>query len=425
MSTIRVPYGNTEQVAEVPAGIPVEVIDPPACTPAAPLESLLDQAMDRPIGSDRLESLVSVDDVVSIVVNDHTRPGPNVQIMKAVVRRLEAAGISDDRITVVFATGSHRKPTYDEMESIIGPEYVRRFRTVAHDCRDTASLVRVGVTQSGLPVCINRAVAESTFCILTGLIAPHHSAGYSGGRKSIVPGVAGLDCLRIHHSFPIRPYDPVMGWIYGNPFHETAFEAARMAPVKFIVNAVQDPHKAFFAFVAGDLDLAHRAGVELCRQVSEVRIGGRADIIVASPGGYPRDRDLYQAQKALSVAELLGTDDCSFILTAECADGIGNRTFQDWMVEAETPQEILERFAMTGFDAGNNKAFNYARALTKGRVIIVSHRLDPNLLKSMLLEAAPDLPTALSMASAGKTPNRVLVIPRAVNIVPILDGDRT
>ncbi|MGI6631877.1 MAG: nickel-dependent lactate racemase [Bacillota bacterium] len=422
MPTIRVPYGRSEEAAQVPDDIPVDVIDHGRDVPKAPPPHLLEDAMDNPIGTDRLENLVSPKDKVSIVVNDHTRPGPNIEIMQALVRRLESAGVPDDHVTVVFATGSHRQPTASEMEQIIGSEYCQRFRLVPHDCRDTSSLVTLGVTKSGLPVCINRAVAESTFCILTGLIAPHQSAGYSGGRKSIVPGVAGLECLRVHHSFPIRPYDPVMGWMEGNPFHETALEAARLAPVKFIVNAVQAPSKAYIAFVAGELDAAHAAGVAICREVSETKIGKPADIIVASPGGYPRDRDLYQAQKALSVAELLGTSNCTFILVAECVDGIGNQTFQDWMIEGKSPRDILKRFAETGFNAGNNKAFNYARALTKGRIIIVTRELDPALLTRMMLESAPDLESALRMAMERKKPNRILVLPKAVNIVPILDN---
>jgi nickel-dependent lactate racemase len=282
-------------------------------------------------------------------------------------------------------------------------------------------MVKLGTLPSGGQLIINKLAVETELLIAEGFIEAHFFAGFSGGRKSILPGVAGMQSLRIHHSFPIRPAEPVMGWIEGNPFHLTALEAAKMAPVRFIVNLIQNPYKDFVGAVAGDLELAHSKGVELCRRISEVKINGRADTIIVSPGGFPRDRDLYQSQKALSVAELLGTDTCSFIIAAECRDGIGNQTFMQWMLEGSSPEEIMNRFKATGFDAGNNKAYNFARALTKGRVIIVSDRLNPELIRAMLLEWAPDLGTALKMAAVKKKPNKILVIPWAVNVVPIID----
>ena len=209
-----------------------------------------------------------------------------------------------------------------------------------------------------------------------------------------------------------------MGYIYGNPFHEIALNAAKVAGVKFIVNAVQDPHKQFFNFVAGDLEDAHAAGVAMCKEVSEVDIPLRGDIIVASPGGFPRDIDLYQSQKALSVAEVMGRKDCTFIIVAECRDGFGEETFRRWMVECPTVQSIIDRYAEEGFNVGNNKAFNYARALKKGRVIIVTGKIPQEQLNEAKLEWAPDLQTALTMASEQKKPEVITVMASAANIIP-------
>lgn len=421
MAKISVPYGQGMQKAVIDDSINLQVIDVNVPEVKESADFLLKKAMDNPIGSDRVENLVRSDDRVLIVVNDHTRPGPNKAIVKELVGRLRSAGLPDDQIKFIVATGSHRATTKEEIAEIIGEEFQKSHQVIVHDCTDKANMSYLGTIAGNLPLYVNRAVTECSFLITTGLISPHHTAGYSGGRKSIVPGVAGLETLKIHHSLPIRPFEPSMGFIYGNPFHEASLEAARRAKVRFMVNAVQDPHKQNIAFVAGDIEKAHEAGVEMCRQVSEVHIHGLADIVVTSPGGHPRDRNLYQAQKALSVAEKLGKPGCTFILCAYAEDGIGEGVFRDWLVEAKTPQEVVERFRSEGYDVGSNKAFMYARAMTKGRVIIVSENVGKKELNEMMMEWAPDLQTALDMASGDKRPEKIIVLPRAVNIIPCVE----
>jgi nickel-dependent lactate racemase len=416
MARIEVPYGDTSIEAVVADDIALQVIDPPLS--AAPPEAglLLEQALDKPIGTRPLEELVKPDDSIVIVVNDHTRPGPNRQIVDAVMRRLQKARIPDDHIKFVVATGSHRASTEEELKVILGEEYLRRIRVVMHDCRDKDSLVCLGTVRD-IPVWLNKEVVEASFVITTGLVAPHHTAGFSGGRKSILPGVAGLDTLKIHHSLPFRPFEPSMGRAEGNQFHEAALEAAGLVSVRFIVNSVQDMHNRDIAFVAGDLVLAHRRGMEICREANTVDIHGLADIVVASPGGHPRDSDLYQAQKALAVAEMLVRPGGVMILCANAECGIGEGLFVEWMKEGKSPEEIIERYRRVGFSVGNNKAFMYARALTKGRVVIVSHRLDPDELDEMMLGWAPDLQTALDAECQRKRPERIIVLPRAVSMI--------
>lgn len=418
MQQIKLPYGKGHQEASLPDPVELQVIDPESKENAGSIEVLIQNALDHPIGSEPLENLVNAEDDVVIIVNDHTRPGPNKQIVKALIARLEMAGIKDGAVTFVVATGSHRATTEAEIDEIIGSDMRKRFKVHVHDCLDEAQLVYLGDASQGMPLFVNRLVAESSFVITTGLIAPHHSAGYSGGRKSIVPGVAGLKSLKIHHSLPIRPFEPAMGFIYGNPFHEASLEAAKMLNVKFMINAVQDPHKQNIAFVAGEIERAHAEGVALCKQACEVEINALADVVITSPGGHPRDINLYQAQKALSVAEPLGKPNCVYILLVEGTDGIGEGVFKEWMVEAKTPEEVIERFKVEGYNVGSNKAFMYARALTKGRVIIVSDHIDPKALNDMMLEWAPDLQTALDQVMAEREIRKVIALPRAVNIIP-------
>ncbi len=421
MIRIEVPYGETKQEAFIPDIIPVQVIDP-GCVPVTQTaKELIEHALDAPIGTDRLENLVSKDDSIVIVVNDQTRPGPNIEMAEAVVKRINKAGVTDDKISFLIATGSHRAPTDDELDQLIGKELRSRIAVYCHDCNQNNTYL--GVTDDGLPIYVNKLVAEASFIVTTGLIAPHKAAGFSGGRKSIVPGVAGIETLKIHHSLPIRPYEPALGWLDKNPFHHCALQAASLVKVRFILNAVQDTHKQNVAVVAGNLELAHAEGVHICRSHNTVKCHKRGDLIITSPGGAPRDCNLYQSQKALATAEMFAdkSGEVTMILVASAEDGIGPQRFQDWLIEAENPEQVIERFRREGFDVGTNKAFEYARALKKGNVIIVSENVDPVRIKAMKLDWAPSLQAAVDVVIKNQMPQQVIVLPKAVTIIPQFD----
>lgn len=414
---ITVPYGTGQISAEVPDGVRVNLINPECAELEGTDAERVEAALDAPIGTPRLESMVRPSDRVLIVVNDHTRPGPNREIVAALLGRLARAEVPEGNIRFIFATGSHRAPTAEETRQILGEGVAGRFEVIAHDCRDQDSLFLLG-DLVGLEVWLNRALLEADFVITTGLIAPHHTAGFSGGRKSILPGITGLKTLKVHHSLPLRPYEPSMGILEGNRFHEVALRAARMAGVRFILNAVQDTRKQNVRFVAGDLELAHAAGARLCRELNTVAVPALADVVVASPGGYPRDSDLYQAQKGLAVAETLVRPGGTMILCARGEEGVGEGLFPQWMKEGKSPQEIIDRYRAEGFNVGNNKAFMYARALLRGRVLVVSDELDGAELREMFLDWAPDLQTALDRTLPEYGDPLVTVLPRAVSVIP-------
>lgn len=418
MAKIVVPYGRGFQEAVVDEDINIDFIDFKKEENLEDEVFMLKKALNNPIGSKRLEDMVDKEDKVLIVVNDHTRPGPNKIIVKEITERLEAGGISKEQVKFIVATGSHRATTKEELNNIFGQEIVENYEFIIHDCRDDENLVYVGDSKYDVPIYVNKILTESTFCIVTGLISPHHSAGYSGGRKSIVPGLAGFETLKIHHSLPIRPFEPAMGFIYGNPFHEIALEIALKLNTKFMVNVVQNPEKQNIAFVAGDIVEAHSKGVEICKTLSEVEVEEKADIVIVTPGGHPRDRNLYQAQKALSVAEMIGKPDCVFILVTESKDGYGEGVLREWLEIARDPKDVIERFKEEGYDVGSNKAFMFARAMLKGDIIVVSEYLDEKVLKDMMMDWAPNLQIAVDKAMQKKKANKIIVLPNAVNIIP-------
>lgn len=418
MTRIKVPYGDHCQEAEVPDSIPLEVIDPPCKPVTTAVETLIEEALEHPIGTKKLEEIAKGKKKILIIVNDQTRPGPNRQILEAIFKRLQTACVEDSQISILIATGSHRAPDSSELENILGKEIKEKIQVYIHDCyKDN---IKVGTSSDHMPVYIDKRAVESDCVITTGLIAPHKAAGFSGGRKSIVPGIAGMETLKIHHSLPIRPFEPAMGWYETNPFHLAALHAAQYAHVAFMVNAVQDPHKQIVAVVAGDLDMAHQAGVKICREHNTVFCTKRADCIITSPGGSPRDCNLYQSQKALATAEMFAAKDkhVTFIVVAQAEDGIGPKNFQDWLRDATSPDEVIERFQREGFSAGTQKAFEYARALKKGQVIVVSDRLDEEEVTNLKLSWAKTLQVAMDKVLEEKTPKQIIVLPRAVSIIP-------
>jgi len=419
MQRIKVPYGDSYQEAVFPDSVPVQVINPSAPKFEKPVTQLIEDALNHPIASPRLEELAKPEDRVLIIVNDQTRPGPNKEMAEAVVRRLNQCGIADEQIHILIATGTHRAPTDAELEKLIGSDLKARICATSHDAQKNN--VYIGDTaESGMPIYVDRLVTESSLIITTGLVAPHKTAGFSGGRKSIVPGVAGIESLHIHHSLPIRPYEPALGWFEENPFHKVALEAARKVNVRFILNAVQDTQKQNIAVVAGDLELAHQEGVRICREHNIVECDRRADVVIASPGGAPRDCNLYQSQKALATAEVFAETEgpVTLILVARAEDGIGPDGFQQWLIDGKSPDDVIERFRREGFSEGTNKAFEYARALKKGRVIIVSENVDPSRLRAMKLDWAPTLQAAIDQTLQAYSPRQVVVLPKAVSIIP-------
>lgn len=418
---ITVPYGKSTLSAEIDDIIKVEFVNYNKVEIDISEEVMLKQALDNPIGSQRIEDLITSDEKILIVVNDQTRPGPNKLIVEELTKRL-LTKVGKSQIKFIIATGSHRGPNEEELQVILGQEIADNYEVMIHMCKDDDRLVYFGESFQNVPIYLDKALTECSFCIVTGLIAPHHAAGYSGGRKSILPGLAGFKTLKIHHSLPVRPFEPAMGYIYGNPFHEIALDVAQRTNTRYMVNAVQNPQKQNIAFVAGDLVEAHAKGVEICKKVSEVHLTERADIVIVSPGGYPRDSNLYQAQKALSVAETIGNTDCTFIVVAECKGGYGEGVVREWLKEAKNPEEVIERFRQEGYDVGSNKAFMFSRAMTKGKVVIVTNYLEKAELNEMMLEHAENLQQAIDDALNGKVPNKILVLPNAVNIIPIIQS---
>jgi nickel-dependent lactate racemase len=356
---------------------------------------------------------------LAVIISDATRPSPSRFFLDGIAKEMERAAVPFQNATVIVATGAHRASTPEELSTIIGSEHLARFSVECHDCRDP-SVIYLGETRRGVPVWINRTVVEASFRIATGVVTPHHSAGYSGGRKAILPGVAGELTIRRHHSFPIRPFHAALGHLQGNPAHEEALQAAEMVGVDFIINGVPDPSgKGVLGVVAGGLVTAHSAGVQLAKRAFQAPFPGRFDLTICSPGGHPRDINLHQAQKALITAELVTRPGGVIILVAECRNGAGSE-FAQSLQGAQAPEQVIERFRADGWSASSGKAMMFARAALQCRVIVVSNAFDRDYLTSLFLHKAASLREAVADACQilGQDPKAVIV-PYASGLVPV------
>lgn len=381
----------------------VDIVTPKDCAPIQDLRGAIRNALEHPIGTRPLCELAQGKKTASIIVNDYTRPYPGGEMTLEIASVLNDAGIPDSCITIIVACGIHKPQTMAQHEQLYGKEVVERFRIVNHIASDDSAMVNLGRVSYGtesMDVVINRAFAEADLKITTGIIVPHHSAGYSGGRKSVVPGISSIETLKNHHSLPIRPYYPSMGKTEGNPFHELALAAARRAGVDFIINTVSNAHKETVHVVAGDLLEAWQEGVQVCEDLWTVHISKKADIVVVSPGGHPRDVNLHQAQKALTAAELMCRPGGTIVLCAACPEGFGSN-YAQYVKKASNPQEVIDEYRRDGFNLNANaKAFQLCRALKQFNIMLVGSHFPEEELEQMFMTGCDKLQDAIDLLYA-------------------------
>ncbi|HTX34050.1 MAG TPA: nickel-dependent lactate racemase [Bryobacteraceae bacterium] len=369
------------------------------------------EALENPIGTAPLRAIVRSGERVAIVVNDITRLTRTDLMLPPIVDTLNAAGIPDRDIFIVFALGIHRPQTEAERRFILGEALHARIRSFDHISTDDAALVEIGTTSYGNRVEINRQVWEADRIILTGEIIYHLIAGYSGGRKSLVPGVAGFRTTTFNHRMIFHP-DCRSGLLDGNPAHEDLLEACRLADPDFLVNLVLSPEGQLIRVVAGHYDLAHREGCRTVDQMLRVDLDAPYDLIVASAGGFPLDIDLRQAHKGLDNACHALRPGGAILFYAECPNGAGIRSFEDYIRRYRDDFEMRQALERD-FVVGGHKAWWVARLGRLYNVHLVS-ALDPDFVRrchfTPVSPAAHESALAELLRNAGPAA-RIAVIP--------------
>ncbi|MEM0356840.1 MAG: nickel-dependent lactate racemase [Candidatus Bathyarchaeia archaeon] len=395
MVDVWLPYGKTEVCLRVPARNFLGVIEPREKPGVSDARAEVERALKEPIGSKRLCEIAKSGQKVVVVVDDATRPVPSHVMVPPILDELNSAGVRDEDVTVIFGCGAHRAVTREEAVRLLGESVLNRVKVLSHDCR-ASDLVYVGTTRYGTKVYLNRVFAEADVKILTGDICFHYFAGYGGGRKSVLPGVAGEESIKANHAMFLHP-NAKTGVLEGNPVHEDMVEASRMAKVDFILNVVVNMKGEVVRAFAGDVEKAFHEGVKLVDEMYRVPVDRRADIVVVSPGGYPADVDLYQAYKGVDGALEVVKRGGVIVLAAECSEGYGNQAFYDWMVKYKDFKAV-EREIKRNFVLGGHKAYYLMRALQKAQIILVSAMPDYYAVNIFKLKTARTVNEALNQA---------------------------
>lgn len=413
---ICIPYGRGIAAANVTDHRGVDVIEAADVPAAADPLGAVRAALDRPSGNFNWGDHASARSV-AIAVNDKTRPVPHEELLPPLLERLAALGIPDAAITFYVAVGTHPAMTPDEFPSILPENILRRYRVVSHDAENSTSLVKLGETPAGTPVWSNRAYVQSDFKIVVGNIEPHQFVGFSGGVKTAAIGLAGPSTINGNHSLMTHPASQ-LGEYDTNPARQDVEAIGQLVGVHLALNAILNQNREIVNVLAGDPRAVMLAGVPLSRQICQVRAAQEYALTIASPGGHPKDINLYQAQKGLAHAARITRDGGTIILAAACPEGTGSRHYEEWMVGKRSYAEIFDRFRAEGFRIGPHKAFQIARDATRVRLLFCS-QMDEGFARALLLNPVADLQTAVDLAlrdlPAGE---RVAVLPHAASTIP-------
>jgi len=366
---IELPYGKSKLTLEVPESMFSEILLPKKKEGVKNPISEVEKSIRNPVPTEfsPLDELINGSGKTSIVVNDITRSTPTHLMLPPILRVLKECGVQRDDIRIIIATGTHRPVTREEMNKILG-DIAGKYKVLNHNCDD--ELVYLGETSFNTPVYLNETFMESEYKILTGEVELHYFAGYSGGRKSVLPGVSGRETITRNHSMLLDPRSDI-GVLDGNPVHEDMTEAAEMAEITFTVNIVKNEKKEIVSVFSGDFKEVLRRGAKVVDQMYKVRAKEKVDTVLVSAGGFPRDINVYQAQKAVFNAEKMVKRGGTIILFAQCKEGVGNKVFEEWMRECNDLKDAEER-VKEKFVIGGHKAYYWFRTVENYRLIMVT-----------------------------------------------------
>jgi nickel-dependent lactate racemase len=428
MPDFALPYGRTHLEFSLPQAWAPELIAPRDVPAAAePLAEVM-RALDAAPLTAQLASFLSgrrpsgspASPAVAIAVNDKTRPVPHHLLLPPLLSRLEAAGVPPERISLIIATGTHAPTPEGEFGLVIPPEILGRYPVVSHDC-DGADLISLGRTRRGVEVRANHRYMAADLRIVVGNIEPHQFMGWSGGVKSAAVGLTARGTINANHALMTAP-GAELGHYDDNPARQEVEEIGRMMDVGYALNAILNEHKQIVHALAGDPVAVMRTGIPLARTICQVETPAPYDLLIVSPGGHPKDINLYQAQKALGHATLVMKPGGTVILLAACPDGTGSRGYDEFMSDPRMTsyEAVLARYRQEGYRLGPHKAWQIARDASRIRLLTVTE-MPHDQARRLLLNPVANLDEALAAARLHLPPHpHVGVMPIANATIPTL-----
>lgn len=428
MKEINMKYGQCTMKAFVEEKNILEVIESNAFKQDKSEDEIISEALYNPIDSERLKNIVHEGETVCIIISDITRSWQKPhKFLYKIVEELNAGGVKDEDIIFLSAQGTHRKHTREEHEILLGEKLSKRFEVYDHDCFDEESMVYLGDTTYGTPVIVNKKAIECDHIVITGAIIYHFLVGWSGGKKSILPGISSFKTISQNHSLSLNDgfgsgtRDSVCsGNIIENPIHDDMMQAAAMVKPSFMFNVIMGPDGNIAGAVAGDYITAHEAGRELVDSIDGVNIKKRSDIVIASAGGSPKDINLYQSIKTLINAKEAVIDGGTIIVLAECSEGIGEiKDINDMILNFDNMLD-REKDLRENYTISKYVGYFFCETGEKYKLILVSE-IDPILLKNTKIIVTQTLEEALKIAYNDENKNLTInLMPHGASTLPKL-----
>jgi lactate racemase len=416
---ISILCGEKHVEIEVPDNI--IVLTPNAADGMPDPEGAVAEAIARPIGSAPLAEIAAGRSNACIVISDITRPVPNRLVLPPILKTLEAAGIAREAITILIATGMHRPNEGKELESMVGAEIMANYRIINHFCKRKEDLRHIADID-GAPIELNRHYLDADLKILTGLIEPHMYAGYSGGRKALLPGLSSYKTMTHMHSFKMIDHPNVTNChLDGNPFHEAGQQVCELAGVDFIVNVIINKSRQLADVFAGHYAAAHRAGCDRVGEMAVQCMMDKVDLVVTSAGGYPLDATFYQVSKGLIAARNILREGGAIIVACECREGLGSAEYCRMIAEGNSPEAFFKTYSDPHHFVIDQWCLQttYQAVDHAGRVYVYSPYLDKEDLAGLGMTKIDDIQAAIHKLLP--THPSVAVSPEGPYVVGLVD----
>ncbi len=420
MAEFKIPYGKSQLTLTLADSLNVQLLAPASVKPLGDPQRAVREALANPLGGVRLEDFKHARSV-AIAINDKTRPVPHKILLPPLLEQLESLGVPPSAVTFVVATGLHGAMADEEMTGIVPDAILARYRVVSHDSSNEASLVELGKTRRGTLIQVNRIFVEADLRIVVGNVEPHQFMGFSGGVKTAAIGLAGPETINANHALMLDPRSDLARHD-DNPARQEVEEIGKRIGVHFALNDVINEKKEIVRVFAGDPVAVMMAGMPVVREIYQAVVAEPMDLMIVSPGGHPKDINLYQAQKALGHAARVTREGGTIILVAACPDGTGSEAYESWVAGMESQAAVIERFRKEGYRIGPHKAFQLARDTVKRRFAMVTE-MDEALMKKLLLTRAKSLDEAVAVALKELPPGGTIgILPWANATIPRLAG---